>query len=324
MPVYRGVTDTCSISRYHPLIRRDSQRTDCLGFRLGCLAAIRMMNRLVRQHLFRGGLTMRSISIAASSIAILIGIYIFGTIHGSESAASSPQETSNQERAQNDADVDPMEAELLTIAKEYREWGPVDTMASWAPLLCRRPMASDLHQVELRASKSDDDETHGRKIYLLYARDRAAYKKAPNQTQEIGQAIVKQAWRPAEHPESERNEEGYARLVAHLEKIGFPSSHTMTIDGKETEMPIAPYVDRGEKIYRPDELDSLFIMFKMKDEDEDEHSDNGWIYGTVSADGQTVTSSGRLDNCMGCHIDAGDDRLFGIPDIFGGLGTIDD
>ena len=36
-----------------------------------------------------------------------------------------------------------------------------------------------------------------------------------------------------------------------------------------------------------------------------------WIYGTVSADGQ-VTSAGQVETCIGCHVEATHDRLFGI------------
>jgi len=37
------------------------------------------------------------------------------------------------------------------------------------------------------------------------------------------------------------------------------------------------------------------------------------IYGTVAPDG-TVTSAGRVANCMGCHVDnATHERLFGLP-----------
>ena len=40
-------------------------------------------------------------------------------------------------------------------------------------------------------------------------------------------------------------------------------------------------------------------------------TDDGWVYGTVSADGKTVTSAGRVDSCMRCH-ETRKDRVFGI------------
>ena len=42
------------------------------------------------------------------------------------------------------------------------------------------------------------------------------------------------------------------------------------------------------------------------------YEDSGWVYGTVSSDGQGVTSAGQVRTCMGCHEQAPHDRLFGI------------
>jgi hypothetical protein len=42
-------------------------------------------------------------------------------------------------------------------------------------------------------------------------------------------------------------------------------------------------------------------------------TDLGWVYGTLDADGARVTSSGRVQSCMGCHTQAPSERLFGIP-----------
>jgi hypothetical protein len=38
----------------------------------------------------------------------------------------------------------------------------------------------------------------------------------------------------------------------------------------------------------------------------------GWIYGTVTPDGKTVTSAGKVESCMKCHEEAKGDRLFGL------------
>ena len=40
-------------------------------------------------------------------------------------------------------------------------------------------------------------------------------------------------------------------------------------------------------------------------------ADDGWVYGTVSADGKTVTSAGRVASCMKCH-ETRPTRLFGL------------
>ncbi len=41
-------------------------------------------------------------------------------------------------------------------------------------------------------------------------------------------------------------------------------------------------------------------------------TDDGWVYGTVTADGKTVTSAGLVESCMSCHREAPRDRCFGI------------
>jgi hypothetical protein len=41
------------------------------------------------------------------------------------------------------------------------------------------------------------------------------------------------------------------------------------------------------------------------------NSDAGWVYATLTADGQ-VTAAGRVESCMHCHQDAGHERLFGV------------
>lgn len=59
-----------------------------------------------------------------------------------------------------------------------------------------------------------------------------------------------------------------------------------------------------------DKMYGLFIMTKL--EGNPKGTDNGWVYGNVSPDARTVTSSGRVASCMGCHQEAPHGRLFGI------------
>jgi len=78
--------------------------------------------------------------------------------------------------------------------------------------------------------------------------------------------------------------------------------------GRRTYPP--EYLVDGEKAYRIGEPRGLFVMLKKDPATPD--TDEGWVYGTVSADGKTVTSSGRVESCMGCHREASRDRLFGM------------
>ena len=61
----------------------------------------------------------------------------------------------------------------------------------------------------------------------------------------------------------------------------------------------------------PREKGELFIMYKLDSEIPD--TDDGWVYGTVTADATEVTSGGRVASCMSCHLEAPHDRLFGLP-----------
>ena len=109
----------------------------------------------------------------------------------------------------------------------------------------------------MRLSASRDPETHGRKLYYLYAKHHEAYRMVRELSQPVGQVVVKESWVPGNPP------------------------------------------TRGP----------LFVMMKTDEAD----SDAGWVYATMSPDGKTVTSSGKIASCMDCHQSARtNDRLFGV------------
>jgi len=58
------------------------------------------------------------------------------------------------------------------------------------------------------------------------------------------------------------------------------------------------------------DLVGLFVVMKLAPDTPG--SDQGWVYGTVAPDGQTVTSAGRVQSCMECHSSASYERLFGL------------
>jgi len=70
-----------------------------------------------------------------------------------------------------------------------------------------------------------------------------------------------------------------------------------------------PYAFFDGKHYKIKEKSGLFIMFKM--DPKTPETDQGWVYGTVTADGKQVISAGRVVSCMRCHERAPNDRLFG-------------
>lgn len=175
--------------------------------------------------------------------------------------------------------------ELLAIARRYRSAGKVEDGPKWAPTLCRMPLPRE--QGRPRKSASEDAKTHGGKLYFLYASDREAYaeitagaKKKP--VMKAGFSIVKEAWEPKE-------------LAAGA------------VDARAN--PTRP--DSEGRRFVAGAGRGLYIMFKRADKGSG--TDRGWVYGTVSADGKTVTSLGKVASCVRCHVKAGPDRLFGLP-----------
>jgi len=75
-------------------------------------------------------------------------------------------------------------------AARYRSFERVDAVPRAAPSLCRPPVDDP------RVCASRDESTHGRKLYFLYAKDRAAYLKAGAHDQPDGQVVVKESWFP--------------------------------------------------------------------------------------------------------------------------------
>ena len=196
--------------------------------------------------------------------------------------AAAPQE----EKVEKDARFHPL---LLDVAKSYEKYSRVGHTPYVAPGLCSAPPLSG---VLLSASK--DEPTHGQKLYFLFALDPELYRikgKGLRPTSPVApiygekgaeQALVKQSW----------------TCVA-VEK------------GKEGELNPLLVLRKGQQVFTTGEKKDLFIMIKL--DRITENTDQGWVYGTVTADGKNVTSSGKVRSCIECHKSAGDCRLFGLP-----------
>lgn len=177
---------------------------------------------------------------------------------------------------------------LLTSARSHEAFGRVDDLLRFAPALCKAPPP-----LPVRWSFSKDESTHGQKLYFLYAWDAAAYLKdkrpdhrkkeslAPvYEKKPAEQALIKQSWTAVECKPPAAGED---------------KSRFITKDGKG---------------FKAGEQKDLFVMVKL--DAQTEGTDRGWVYGTVTPDFKTVTSSGRVRSCMACHEKAGDGRLFGF------------
>ena len=199
-------------------------------------------------------------------------------------------------------EVDPLlAARLLAIVAEYQGYGRVDDVARWAPADCRIPQPASV-----RVSKSRHNSTHGRKLYSLFARDRWSYVAIANLTPGPDQVIVKESWIPEPVDPATIPSQFYTEPVVPL-----PGTRPSPPVLGAADDQFHPFASDGTTTFRARERGPLFIMYNDADAPA-EQSDQGWVYGTVTADGQTVTAAGRIRSCMGCHEKAPHGRLFGL------------
>jgi hypothetical protein len=181
--------------------------------------------------------------------------------------------------------IDPaLAAQARVIAAEYQAWGRVDDDLRWAPGLCRIPLPG-----VARMSASDDVATHGQKLYSVFAKNQKAYPLGPH----LGQVVVKESWT--------------AERVTDPSVMYDPEKWRDYPDGGDH---FYPYAKKGDEIFRAGQRAGLYIMMRL--EDGAPNTDDGWVYATITAAGE-VTAAGRVSSCMGCHIEADHERLFGVP-----------
>lgn len=161
--------------------------------------------------------------------------------------------------------------ELLRVGSSYPSFVQITATASWAPVACVAP-----NPLRPLVDPGTNSGPHGRKLYFLYAINEPAYRKGG--TQPVGQTIVKEAWHPR------------------LEEPG----------QKQTGI-YSPARLEG-KTYVPGDKGPLFVMIKLDPQTPD--TDGGWVYGTLTPEGDKVTAAGRLPSCMSCHEKGTQDRLF--------------
>lgn len=194
----------------------------------------------------------------------------------------------------------PFKAELLAAAHDFRTWDRVSDRAQWAPEDCWVPTPSGV-----LSSESEDEGTHGRKLYFLYAKDGALYDElsrwmrpsddpdgfADLSRRMVGQVLVKESFTSVEVDPDTVPRRQHAALG-------------------ERKLPSKFMLD-GDRAFHTGEARALFVMLKLDPATPD--TDEGWVYGTLTPDGSRVTAAGRIESCMECHVDTGRDRMFGHP-----------
>jgi len=181
--------------------------------------------------------------------------------------------------------VDPgLAAQVRTIAAEYQSWGRIDDELRWAPWLCRIPLPG-----LARMSASSDSATHGQKLYSVFVKKRDTYPMGPH----TEQVVVKESWT--------------SELVTDPSVMYQPERFRDSPDAGDH---FYPYAMKDGMIYRAAARAGLYIMFKL--DAATPGTDGGWVYATITADGQ-LTAAGKIQSCVGCHQEAEHDRLFGVP-----------
>lgn len=199
----------------------------------------------------------------------------------SSTTPSDDRQGSNELKKNDDS---AQRAKLLEIAANYRKYEQVDGRMRMAPVLCAPALPP---RPEHRLSRSDDESTHGKKLYTIFAAKVDSIRRTytgetllPGKPQPLtDQVIVKESW-----------------LAEELKK-----------GEGENLSPIGP----DGKLYKVGAKGPLFVMYQT--DPKDPNSDEGWVYGTLTPDGKKITGIGRLENCMSCHQKAPHGRLFGLP-----------
>lgn len=172
--------------------------------------------------------------------------------------------------------------ELQKLFAEYKEWGRVDDEMRWSPALCRMPLPGTA-----RMSVAEGGP-HAKKLYSLFARDRAAYVSLGTSNPLLakdGQAVIKESYLPEVVAQEPLPPQG-----------GTDHFH--------------PYATADGKVYRASKMIGLYVVLEKSNNIPG--TDEGFIYGTVTPTGE-VTSAGRVASCMGCHAHAKHRRYFGAP-----------
>jgi hypothetical protein len=198
---------------------------------------------------------------------------------------------------------------LLEIARTYpsyrRENAAMDfklAIRQCSFALTSAPSFPQDESPDLTVSSSRDASTHGMKLYLLFAKLPLpnSVVDVPARWNPVGQSVVKETWLPEEIKDDGKP----LKVVRRKVKVA-------TNNGLEERVEkFVPYVRKDFRLYHACKRAGLFIMFKV--DPKTPGTDEGWVYGTVTADLKNVTSAGTVPSCMKCHQKAPYDRLFGL------------
>ena len=151
-----------------------------------------------------------------------------------------------------------------------------------APAACAPAFAPEITP---RLSQSEDESSHGKKLYFLMAKEIGHYMTADGSPSPVGQTLVKESWTSIPSNEQARNSRNHA-------------------SGNR----IMPRTKIGDQVVEIGQRTNLFVMTKLAKETP--NTDEGWVYGVVQSESKKVLSSGKVASCIACH-ESKSDRLFG-------------
>ena len=185
-----------------------------------------------------------------------------------EIPANSPQS------AKPDINDERFHLKLREIASEYLGFAMVNTKPLAAPADCAPATAPEDEMPQPKLSEADDGG-HANKLYFLFAKDIANYFDEQADATE-GQVLVKESWTSKESNPGARNMRNHASANR-----------------------INPRVDVDGKVLEIGKRNLLFIMTKMKPDTDG--TDDGWVYGVVDTETETVHVAGKVASCIACH-----------------------
>ena len=151
----------------------------------------------------------------------------------------------------------PFHARLLEIATTYPQYGRVDDEMRWAPVACD-PTPSP---PKLRLSSNTNSQTHGRKLYSIFARisERGCYF-AEGRANPVGQVVVKESWIPEEVQDK-------GQQLGSIQRKGLTTDIVDSTKTIKVEDSLVPYARKYGHLYHAAKRGPLFIMFKMDPND---------------------------------------------------------
>lgn len=136
---------------------------------------------------------------------------------------------------------------------------------------------TDCRRPSAQPALSNATAAHGEKLYWLHARFAVGQQYVvAGQPARIGETLVKETFTALAKAPEDRSVAGYVI---------------------------------GDRTVFGGEATGLFVMHKLAADTPG--TDQGWIYGTIDPNG-VVTSAGAVAACMRCHLDATEDRRFGL------------